>query len=354
MTRAAIVLALAVAACQGGADPEPEPPPVSVRCVAARRASVQEKVSLRGRVEPPPGGDLPVAAQVPGRIVSVAVHEGQRLGRGDVVATVDDATVREGAHRADAARAQARGELTNAEVTLTRARELVRRGIAAQQELDDATAREQAARANLAAATAGVDLARRTLGRVEVRSSFAGVVTRVWRGPGALVDGTAATPIVELATLDASDFVAEATEGELAHIRAGQTATGTLIDGATFVGTVGALANALDPSTGLGTVRVAMAEVSGPITLGAFGRIDIMVARRDGVLVLPVAALRGAIADGAEVALCQHGHTALRNLVVGWRDGSQFEPVRGLAPGDRVAIDHVLGLVDGTPIAEVK
>jgi HlyD family secretion protein len=168
------------------------------------------------------------------------------------------------------------------------------------------------------------------------------------------VDGTAATPIAQLAASEATEFVADATEQELARVRAGQPVRGTLIGGATFVGTVLAPANALDPSTGLGTVRIGMADGSASVTLGAFGRVDVTVARRDGVPLLPIAALRGAVADGAEVAICQGDHAVLRKLVVGWRDESRFEPVRGLAPGDRVAIDHVLGLLDGTPIVEAK
>src|SRR5262249_35809864 len=145
----------------------------------------------------------------------------------------------------------------NANTTLERAKALVARGIAAKQELDDAVARADSAHANVASSQAAADLARRTLGRVRVHSSFDGTVTRIWRGPGAIVDGTAAPPIVRLAASAAVEFTADATDRELANVAAGQAARIELsMGGAPIDGHVRARGAALDPVTGLGVVRV--------------------------------------------------------------------------------------------------
>jgi len=178
-------------------------------------------------------------------------------------------------------------------------------------------------------------------------------VTRVWRGPGALVDGTAATPVVQLATSSALEFVAEATERDLARLAPGNIARGTLVSGEDFTGAVRTKSTALDPQTGLGTVRVALEPPSKPISIGTFGRVVLTSGHREGVLLLPSSALRGAVADGAEVALCQDGKATLRAVKVGFRDDARFEPLEGVAAGERVAIEHVLGLTDGTAIQEL-
>ncbi len=351
--RLAALAAVALAACKHDPAEEAPPPPVAVRCVPPTVEAIDETVTLRGRIEPPPGGDLPLASQVAGRVVQLEAHEGQRIARGDLVATVDDAASRDAVRQAEASLAQATAADVNASATLDRARALVTRGIAARQELDDAVARADTAKATVAAARAAADLAKRTLGRVQVRSSFDGVVTRVWRGPGALVDGTAATPILQLAAFGAVEFVADATDRELAQIKDGQAARGTLSAGGTpFDGAVRARSSALDPATGLGTVRVALTAGDAPI--GSFGRVVITTLHRDGVSLVPSAALRGAVADGAEVAICASGHAALRTLAIGWRDDTRVEVKAGLAAGERVAIDHVLGLDDGTAITEAK
>jgi hypothetical protein len=65
-------------------------------------------------------------------------------------------------------------------------------------------------------------------------------------------------------------------------------------------------------------------------------------------------ALRGAVADGAEIALCKEGKAELHTVKVGWRDETRFEVLEGATANDRAAIDHVLGLEDGTAIEEVK
>lgn len=307
---------------------------------------------LRGRVAAPPGGDLPVASQVAGRVVQVLVHEGDEVATGAVVAIIDDSASRDALRQADATVVQGRAALANAEATLDRTRQLVGRGIAAKQELDDAIARTDQARAGVNAAVAASDLARRTLGRVQVRSTFAGTVTRVWRGAGALVDGTASTPIVELAASGLAEFDADATERQMVAIAPGQEATVTLATGGEpMAGTVRARSAALDVSTGLGLVRVAI-EPKSDVTLGLFGSATIHLGKRNGVLVVPALAMRGAVADGAEVAVCKGGKAELRTVTVGWRDDHLVEIQSGLEEGERVAVDHVLGLSSDSPIVE--
>jgi RND family efflux transporter MFP subunit len=353
-TSPAIALVAALASCRHS-EKEEAAPKVEVHCVSTHPEAIDETIALRGRIEPPPGGDLPVASQVSGRIVTVAVHEGQRIRRGDLVANVEDAPSRDAVRQAEAGLAQAESADVNAATTLDRAKAIVARGIAAKQDLDDAVTRSEQSRANVASARAAVDLARRTLGRVQVHSSFDGLVTRIWRGPGALVDGTAGTPIVQLAAATGVEFVADATDRDLARIAEGQAARGALSMGnAEFGGAVRVRSSTLDPATGLGTVRIAMDKADTSYPIGAFGRVVITVQHRDAVAILPTAALRGAVADGSEVALCRDGKAHLQTIKVGWRDASRFEPLEGVSPADKVATDHVLGLDNGTELLEVK
>jgi hypothetical protein len=69
---------------------------------------------------------------------------------------------------------------------------------------------------------------------------------------------------------------------------------------------------------------------------------------------LPATALRGAVSDGVELAICKNGKAELHPVKVGWRDETRFEPLEGVESDDRVAIDHVLGLDDGTELIEAK
>ncbi|HMI84595.1 MAG TPA: efflux RND transporter periplasmic adaptor subunit [Polyangiaceae bacterium] len=341
--------------CHAQTAKEEESPKVAVHCVTPQLGALDETIALRGRLAAPPGGDLPVASQVPGRIVQVDVREGQRVSKGDLVARVDEASSRDAVRQAEAAIAQAEASEINARATLERVTALVTKGIAAKQELDDARAHEDSARATVAAAEASGDLARRTLGRVLIHSSFDGVVTRLWRGPGAIVDGTAATPIIQLAAAHAVEFVADAIDRDLAEIAEGQPAKVELsMGGPAVTGTVRARSSALDVVTGLGVVRIAIDKPEATFPIGAFGRAVVTTRHRDAVALLPTTALRGAVSDGAELVLCKDGKAELREVKIGWRDEKRFEPIEGVGSGDRIAIDHVLGLDDGTELVEAK
>jgi hypothetical protein len=103
----------------------------------------------------------------------------------------------------------------------------------------------------------------------------------------------------------------------------------------------------------LGLVRIAI-EPTAAIVLGVFGTATVKIGERRGVLLVPAIALRGAVADGAEVAVCKDGKAEVRTISVGWRDNERAEVVAGIAEGERVAVDHVLGLETGSPIVEEK
>ncbi|HEY3254793.1 MAG TPA: efflux RND transporter periplasmic adaptor subunit [Polyangiaceae bacterium] len=349
-----LLLVLCCSACRQASEPEPEPEQkVRVHCVSPTRQAFDESIELRGHLEPPPGGDLPLASQVAGRIIDVLVHEGQTVTLGQVVADVDDLATRDALRQAEASFAQASAAASNSKATLERTQALVGRGIAARQELDDTTAKAETDKQSVAASHAALDLARHTLGRVQVRSAFAGVVTKLWRGAGAIVDGTAATPIAQVAAAAGAEFVADATEADLQQISAGRPATISLGSNAPQLeGTIRAVSSSLDAATGLGTVRIALTAAPN-LLMGAHGRVTIATRHRDAVLSLPAEALRGSVSDGAEVVVCADHLAKIRTIEVGYRDQHRLEVVSGLAEGERVAIDHVLGLDDGTVLTVV-
>ncbi len=348
------VLILALAACKHETTGRDEATPLEVHCEHPLPRTMERTIALRGRIAPPPGSDVAVASQVLGRIARLDVHEGDHVEIGTTIATIDDAPSRDALSQADSAVVQARANVVNADASLDRIRELVKRGIAAKQELDDAVSRADQAHAALTSAAAASDLARRTLGHVQVRSAFAGTVTRIFRGPGALVDGTAQTPIAQLAATDAVELLADVTERDLMTLLEGQPAHVTLTNNEVFDGQVRAVGTALDPATGLGLARLSLALKATRPRLGEFGVANVVIAKREVPMAIPETAIRGAIADGATVAVCKDGKAELRKVMFGDRDTSFVEITSGLAADETVAIDHVLGLEDGTPIAAAK
>jgi RND family efflux transporter MFP subunit len=324
---------------------------VDAKCVAASAESMVDQMVIYGRTAPPPGGELAIASQVPGLVTQLLVREGAVVTQGQVVARIDSASAEDSVRQSEALRAQARAVEANSALTRERVRALVSSGIASKQEQEDPKAHAEEAAAAAGAAAAGLDVARRQLSRTVVRSSFNGTISRLFRGVGALVDGTQATPIAQITAASGVEFLAEVSAVQLAKLKEGQAAEGVLAETSNgFHATLRMRAPALDPATGLGWVRFSLRDLPDHAPIGSFGRIVVEIATHKGVTVVPLTALRGAVSDGSEVVICKDGKAELRAVTTGIRDPNKIEILEGLAVGEQIATEHVLGLESGTPL----
>jgi len=354
--RAELVLWMSLLGCARAAEKQPEAARKKVHCAPVTFEKVTDAVELAGAVSPLPDRDAQVAPQVAGRVLSVLVREGDAVGEGQVVARVDSAAFVDQAHQAEAALARARVERENAEATRARLEKVYEHGIAARQEVDDAAARAAAARAAEAEAEAALQRARRDVDRAAVKSPFAGVTLKVMRRPGELVDGTPATPVVEIADPSRLELVASAAASDLVTVRAGQAATVSVpaLPGRLWNGTVAAVSPAVDKTTGLGAVRVSLSlEEGARPPVGVLGSARIHVGEPRAAPTVPREALRGTGAE-AEVVVCgAEGVAHARGVHRGTVAGDRVE-VAGVLPGDAVVVEPVLGVTDGEPIEVEK
>jgi RND family efflux transporter MFP subunit len=355
-----LLLMVFAAGCHRGASDDEMPVgPKKVRCAEAERHPIAEAVELRGTVSPLPDRDALIAPQVAGRILRVLVREGDPVTAGQIVAQIDTAPLADQVKEANAVLAKVRAESQNAKTTLARVERVFEHGIAARQEVDDASARASAARAAEAEAEAVAQRAHRQLERASVRSPLTGVVLKLMRHSGELVDGSPATPVVEVGDPSRLELVSDATAQDLVRLAAGDLATVTVaaLPGRTFKGTVATVAPAVDRATGLGSVRIAL-DLAGPVTLpvGVYGSARIASGKPHDAIVVPAAAIRSAIGADAEIVVCGADKTAhVRKIHRGMAQDGVVE-IRGgeVKAGERVAVDPVLGISDGDALEATK
>ena len=339
-----------------------------VRCAPARARELRDAVEIQGTIAPLPDRDAQIAAQVAGRILRVLVREGDHVRRGQPLARIDDAALRDQANQAAAQLARVHAESTLAATSRARVARVFERGIAARQELDDAVARVSTAEAGEAEARASAEIVRRQLDRATVRSPLGGVVLRVFRKSGELVDGTAASPIVEVGDPSSLELVGTVTAAVLIQSKVGAPATIEVpaLPTERLSGIVAAVSPAVDRATGLGTVRVSIVLGPGPAPpVGVTATARVAVGRTRSATVVPSQALRAAIGSSAEIVLCggadQRARVArvLRGVVAGGETevtapaiaaGDGDAGVTPIAPGTLVAVEPVLGLGDGDRI----
>jgi len=326
------------------------PPPAAVTCEAARAGEIEEVIEVVGQIAPPPAADAVLSSPVAGRVAQVTVEEGDRVKGGALLAIVEDPALPAGTIEARAQVASAQAAKDVAQLELARQTRLVETGIGARRELDEARAKAATAAAELDAAHAREGLANRQLARRELRAPHDGIVLHLWRRAGESVDGTTATPIVEIADLAVLELRAQVPPRALVALREGQAAAVSVLGvDAAIAAKVARVAPAVDPATLLGTVRVELAGAARiPVGSAATGRIVVGAHRG---LAVPAQALRRSITGADEVVACDGDTARVRAVTVGQRGPQTVEIAAGLAAGDRIVVDHVLGLEEGQAIA---
>jgi RND family efflux transporter MFP subunit len=268
-----------------------------------------------------------------------------------VLAEVDGRQARDAALQAKAAMAGAQAALVNATVTAERTSRLLEHGIAARQEVDDAQARLASARAAAAAAQSALDAADRNAAFATVRAPIAGVVLRTVRAPGDLLDGTPATPLLELGDPAFLNLLVSAVPRDLVELAVGQVGEARFeaLPDKRYRVTVSTIAPMIDPLTGVGTVRLSFEGPTPPIGLAGEAHL---AAGESEALVVPSSALRGGASGGSELLRCEEGKLVVTPVVLGARDGAKVQIRAGLTAGQRFVERDVLGLEDGQVLEE--
>ncbi len=354
LDRAIAVLLLATLGVACGTKPAESPfASPAVRVAPVAQGTLTEWLRLSGRVVPPPDRDATLSPRVAGVLSEVTARLGERVQRGRVLARVETAALADALAAAAAAETSAAAEADAKRHVATRTRTLAARGVVPgeQAEVDEAAA--LAAEAALAQARTARAEATRRNGWAEIAAPFDGVVVRVLRQAGEPVDGTAATPVVEIAAEHPVQVAFDAAAEALTRLKEGQIAEILVgADAAPIPAAVAGVAAAVDPVTGTGPVRLAPLTEDPSLLLGRMVEARIAVASRERTLFVPSAALRGGKDGVVEVVVVEDHTTHVRTVVTGLRDGDRVEIVSGLDSGESIVVDDPVGLADGSPVVD--
>ena len=342
---------LPLAACSGGsrAAEETAPRGLAVRTVAVEKRDLPEEVVLTGTLKP--RAQVQVVAEVQARLLRVVREEGSRVGKGDVLAILDDTDYRLANDRARAALAMADANRAHAQAEKERADNLLKTGGITDRDHLSAQVALQVGDASLAQARAEVAIANQQLARTEVRAPFAGRVAKRFPDPGAML--APGTPLFTLVDDSVLEFRAQVASRDLAKVRLG-AATRLSIDalpGSRVEGRVARIEPLVDERSRSFQVVV---EVPGQPDLvgGLFARASLRVGEVAGALVVPPAAL---VRDGADPAVAatfvvRQGKAEKVAIRLGVEAPDGIQVTSGLAAGDVVVLDPPTALASGAPV----
>ncbi len=358
----AAVSMLITAGCGGkGKETAVATVPVAVKGVALQvlaSASIPDQIEAVGTVRA--RNSAQIAARIPGTVSRVLVREGDRVGRGKLLVTLQSAETVAGAAGAKAGvdqasrsveEARARKQL--ADVTLERYSKLLQEQAVTRQEFDTRLAEQKMAtqgfaraEAGLVQASEGAKAAGAMAGYNRITAPISGIVISKQVEVGMTVFPGA--PLLTVEEEGNYRLEVSAPETLLGKAQVGQKVA-VAVDGAAaaMTGRIAEIVPTVDPASRTFTVKVDV-DAKG-LRSGSYGRVLFPVGSRQSLLVPKGAVVvRGALTSVWVVDKQKVARMRLVNL--GKPVGDQWEALSGLSAGEQIVTAGVEKLVDGATV----
>ncbi|HXF83742.1 MAG TPA: efflux RND transporter periplasmic adaptor subunit, partial [bacterium] len=220
------------------------------------------------------------------------------------------------------------------------------------EDLRVARAQVEQADAAYAAARAALALARVQLENAVIRAPFAGRIAEL-----PAVRGEYVAPGVRVAVLyDDRALEVEVAVGErdLPLVRAGQPVVvrAEAYPGTPIAGVVSRIQPAADPLSRAAKARIALRAAPSALLPGTSVRAELLVQRRENVILVPSSALRQ---NGqTEIVVVKDGRASVRRVLLGLRHHHIAQVIYGIAEGELVVTLGPEALSDGQPVKVVN
>ncbi len=289
--------------------------PTPVTLVSPSRGDAIDAVFATGAVEPQV--QLPVAPRVGGRLLALAVDEGQAVKKGQLLARLETA-------EADAQLAELAARERQAQLALDRAEALVRQQFVTASEADRARAERDAVRAQIARVQA-------QRGYALLLAPEAGTVLRRDGEVGQFIP--AGQALFTLGDAQRLRVSAEVDEEDIARLQPDQPVVlrASALGETVFDGHVEAITPRGDPVARSYRVRITLAQTPPGLRVGMTVDANVILARRPQALLLPTSAVLG-----NSVWVVDQGRARARPVTLGARGNGKVELTGGLTAGQAV------------------
>jgi RND family efflux transporter MFP subunit len=352
----------------GGPQGGPRGAAVAVEIAAVERGGIRDIGTFSGTLIPK--SYFTVVPRISGRIKQLFVDIGDRLGRGQLVALLEDEEYQQqviqaeadlGVAKANLEEAQSAQELAQKEYD--RAKALHGKGILSDAELEAAQsafstrdARSKVTKAQLANQQAALETARVRLSYTRIRAAWeaggdARFVGERFVNPGAMLSSN--TPILSVIELQPITAVINVTEKDYFRLKAEQPVvlTSGAFAGRDFQGRVSRIAPLLKETSREARVEIDVDNADGVLKPGMFVNARIEFANKADATIVPTSALvsRGAL-QGLFLADLENKKAVFQPATVGIveRDRAEIVEPAGLA-GYVITLGHHL-LENGTAL----
>jgi membrane fusion protein (multidrug efflux system) len=379
LARAALVAcAVGLAGCSERKAPSAPPPPPTVYVAPVAKRDVALYIESVGTLDGYDNADI--RARVRGFLRTQSYKDGSRVKAGDLLFTIEPTEYAASVASAKANVERARVARDRNRIQLNRDEGLHRAGMISQQDLDNASASLADSEAQIAAAQAALQTADLNLSYTQLRSPIDGVaglaLVRVGNlvgqdGPTLLTTVSQTDPIRLNFSLSEVDYVRFPdrfkhldtrdlawVKKQLASLDGGGLAEGNdpgvelvLADGTLYPhrGVIVTANRQIDPTTGTIQVQALAGNPDGLLRPGQYARVRIKRPEAgQNALVVPDRALVSIQGTYSVAVVGADNKVALRKVDLGPSARGLQIIERGVAEGDRIVVDGVQKVSDGT------
>lgn len=304
--------------------------------VAAQRGVVQKTVSGSGSLQP--AREDTVGFSNPGTVSRLYVKEGDRVHKGELLATLDTAAARRGLEQAEAQLASAEAELASARAGSSSSPSSSSPSSDGSSGGDSAASHAagvSSAKASLLNAKISLGNAQRALRATELRASMDGTVASI---------GDSGSPdFITLAQLDRMKMQVSLSESDVTDVKVGQPATVSVnaVPDEKLAGRVTHIGLLSSTSNGVVSypVTIVVKQTAAGIRPGMTATAEVVIAQVQGVVTVPSRAV-----SGTSVTVKQGAKDVQRQVTTGLVGDSTTEIVSGLRAGEQVVLPSASGL----------
>jgi membrane fusion protein (multidrug efflux system) len=305
-----------------------------------------------------------IRAQVVGYLQTQNYTEGDPIKKGDLLFEIDPRPFKATLSQAKGQLAQADAKLGKTELDVKRYGPLVKDRAISQEEYDDAVQANLEAQAAVVAAKAQVEQAEVNLGFTRITSPIDGTASIATGQIGDLV-GPGTGELTTVSTVDPIKVYFNVTEQAYINFtRLFETESNRyerlrqleiqliLADGGTYPlkGRIYAADRQVSPTTGALRVAAQFPNPNYVLRPGQFGRVHIKFSLANGALLVPQKAVSELQGSFQVATVNSESKVHIQPVRVGERFGTQWIIQEGLHPGDRIIVEGIQKVREGTVV----
>lgn len=331
-----------------------------VRVVSAEQRDID--VSLRALGTVTPLNTVTVRSRLDGEMVKVYFTEGQRVEAGQVLAEIDARPYEVALAQAQGAQAENMARLNNARVDFASFESLYEQQLIPKQQLTSQEALVKQIEGTIQSNEAQVNNARLQLSFTKIVAPIGGRLGLRQVDAGNLVRSSDAAGIVVITQMQPISVIFTVPETDLpavqAAMRRGASPPVEAWDRAETLrlatGLLKTIDNQIDTTTGTIRLRAEFDNRDDRLFPNQFVNIRLNVATVAGATVVPSASIQRAAFGTFVYVIKEDGTATVRRVTLGPAEGDRVSISEGLAPGERVVLEGVDALREGTKVEIVS